>query len=79
MKRQVITVLSNAGSTSDPYTITIPMSKATTIQPPPIGTSYTEILTCGTTLLASTNDLIVTLVSGMSQVPSLPRGYRDND
>lgn len=72
MKRQVIMVLSNAGSTSDPYTITIPMSKLTITPPPKIGTPYTDILACGTTTLASTNDLILTILTGTSQVPFPP-------
>jgi hypothetical protein len=74
MKRQVIMVLSNAGSTSDPYTITIPMNKAT-ISPSP-GTSYTDIIACGTTKLSSTNHLITTILTGMSQVPPLPKNQK---
>ena len=70
MKRQVIMVLSNAGSTSDPYTITIPMTKAT--MPPQTGTPYTDIIACATSKIASTNHLVVTILTGMPQVPPSP-------
>ena len=76
MKRQVIMVLSNAGSTSDPYTITIPMNKPTI--PPQTGNPYTDIIACATSQIASTNDLVITILTGMPQVPShpyhIPRG-----
>ena len=67
MKRQVMTILSNAGSQSEQYSITIPM-KGSLVNA--TGTQVTDIIACGTVTIASTGDLLTSIVNGMPQVPS---------
>jgi len=66
MKRQVMTVLSNAGSQSEQYSITVPMKgslvKAT-------GMQVTDIIACRTVTIPSTGDILTSIVKGMPQVP----------
>jgi hypothetical protein len=69
MKRQVMTVLSNAGSQSEQYSITIPM-KDTVVNS--TGTQLTDIIACGTTKVGSTGYIVTTIVNGMPQVSSPP-------
>jgi alpha-amylase len=68
MKKEVMMVLSNAGLEGEQYTITIPMSKSSVNT---TGTEFTDIITCNKLKIASTGDLISTIVNGMPQVKIL--------
>lgn len=65
MKRQVMTILSNAGSKSESYSITVPV-RATLVNA--TGTKLTDIISCRTLTVGSTGDIVTSLVSGMPQV-----------
>lgn len=68
LKKEVMMVLSNAGSVGEQYTITIPMHSAVVNT---AGTEYTDIIACGKVKIASTGDFVTTIVNGMPQVVSL--------
>jgi Domain of unknown function (DUF1966) len=65
MKRQVMTVLSNAGSQSESYSITVPV-RSTLVNA--TGTKLTDIIACRTLAVGSTGDIVTSMVSGMPQV-----------
>ena len=67
MKRQVMTVLSNAGSQSEQYSIAIPM-KGTLVNA--TGMQVTDIIACRTVTILSTGDILTSIANGMLQVPS---------
>jgi Domain of unknown function (DUF1966) len=69
LKKEVMMVLSNAGSAGEQYTITIPMQSAAVNT---AGTEYTDIIACGKVKIASTGDFVTTIVNGMPQVEVLP-------
>jgi alpha-amylase len=70
MKRQVMTVLSNAGSQSESYSITVPM-RNTLVNT--TGTNLIDIISCRTLVVGSTGDIVTSLVSGMPHVtPAIP-------
>lgn len=68
LKKEVMMVLSNGGSTGNTYSVTIPMGN--TFQ---AGTEFTDIIGCGKVKVASTGDFIANIVNGMPQVRLLSR------
>jgi Domain of unknown function (DUF1966) len=68
LKKNVMTILSNAGGQAEHYTITIPM-----VNTFPKGTEFTDIIACGKVKVASTGDTVITVVKGMPQVYPLGR------
>jgi hypothetical protein len=68
LKKEVMTILSNAGGQAERYTITIPMENTF-----PHGTQFTDIISCNKFKVASTGDSVITIVKGMPQVFQVPR------
>jgi Domain of unknown function (DUF1966) len=68
LKKEVMMVLSNGGSTGNTYSVTIPMGN--TFQ---AGTEFTDIIGCGKVKVASTGDFIANIVNGMPQVRLISR------
>jgi Domain of unknown function (DUF1966) len=65
MKRKVMTVLSNAGSQSESYSIVVPVMNTLVNA---TGTKLTDIIACKTLVVGSTGEIVTSIVSGMPQV-----------
>ena len=69
LKKDVMMVLTNSGTQSSQYAVTIPL-KSTSLKSSS-GTEFTDIISCNKAKITSTGDFVTTISKGMPQVCSL--------